>query len=113
MYPHSHKTHQETKLHVNSTEAAPAGRSTGDAHRPQTPFMKEERVIQLKGSVYDIVGANVFSDVQLIGKLGEMEKEIIQLRQQASDNEAAIDDYKQMLLALQKENAMLRRKCGM
>ena len=50
----------------------------------------------------------LFSDVQLIGKLGEMEKEIIQLRQQASDNEAAIDDYKQMLLALQKENAMLR-----
>ena len=55
----------------------------------------------------------LFSDVQLIGKLGEMEKEIIQLRQQASDNEAAIDDYKQMLLALQKENAMLRRKCAM
>lgn len=67
----------------------------------------------MKESVYNIVGASRLSDAQLIGKLGEMEKEIIQLRQQASDNEAAIDDYKQMLLALQKENAMLRRKCGM
>ena len=103
-------TYQKPESVVQPTMQSSATREIPVAEKS---VEKESSMVQLRQDVYEMVLVLFGIDMQLIEKLQSMTTDILDFQQALKERDEVIEDYTKMLAALQKENALLRRKCNM
>lgn len=105
----------ENKYQKPESTAQPTLQSPTIKETPAVEEVEEQEptMVQLRQDVYEMVLVFSRCYVQLIEKLQSMTTDISDLQRELKERDEVIEDYTKMLATLQKENAMLRRKCNM
>ena len=95
----------------SKSKSNPAAKQTKSAKPEEPAEPVEEAMVQIKESLFQQVdGFGSVCLLQLVDQMNEMTQKVQMQREELDAKEQEIENYKQLLAALQRENTLLKKK---